>query len=180
MKAMPSESRVEVVRLTQCIEDQLHKVDALYHRLVLVVGRPRTGKTSALRALSSTRNWPRVNVNLTLSEALIELTVPQRALKADSLMRDYLTELDSEVVLLDNIEILFHPELRLDPLRLLQSLARNQKLVAAWPGELNDNVLIYAEPGHPEFKKYLSPEAVIVNANASGDLSQPTGNEEPS
>ena len=39
----------------------------------------------------------------------------------------------SDVVLLDNIELLFAVEFAQDPLRLLQSLSRNVTIVAAWP-----------------------------------------------
>ncbi|MFC1791510.1 BREX-3 system P-loop-containing protein BrxF [Gemmatimonadota bacterium] len=57
--------------------DILHRIAAqvpaaasLYHRLVLVVGSARTGKTSALRALAKQNNWPLINVNLVLSDDL--------------------------------------------------------------------------------------------------------------
>jgi len=173
-------SSVELGPLAQRIADHLGKADALYHRLILVVGRHRSGKTAALREIASSHGWPLVNVNLFLSEALIDLTITQRALKADPLMHEHLRQHDSDVVLLDNIEILFSPELQLDALRLLQCLARNRRLVAAWPGELNNETLTYAEPGHPEFKRYVNPEAVLVNANPDGHLTQPTGSEESS
>ena len=52
----------------------------------------------------------------------------------------------SEVVLLDNIELLFATELAQDPLRLLQSLSRNRTIVAAWPGNFDGGALTYAEP----------------------------------
>jgi hypothetical protein len=162
------------------VEDQLRKADQLYYRLILVVGGHRAGKTAALRAIASRYGWPLVNVNLALSEGLIHSTTSRRALQVDSLMRDQLREHDSEVVLLDNLEILFHPQLQLDPLRLLQSLARNRKLVAAWSGDWINNALIYAEPGHPEFRRYPNPEAVLVRANPGRDVTQLTGDVEPS
>ena len=60
----------------------------------------------------------------------------------------------SDVVLLDNIELLFAVELAQDPLRLLQSLSRNRTIVAAWPGTFDGKTLTYAEPGHPEARRY--------------------------
>jgi MoxR-like ATPase len=48
--------------LAQRIADRLQKADALYHHLVLVVGRHRAGKTSALRAIAAHHGWPFVKI----------------------------------------------------------------------------------------------------------------------
>jgi hypothetical protein len=71
------------------------------------------------------------------------------------------------VVMLDNIELLFAPELEQDPLRLLQRLSRNLTIVAAWPGTVDGGCLTYAEPGHPETRRYSSPQACIVSADTA-------------
>jgi len=42
----------------------------------------------------------------------------------------------ADVVLLDNVEVLFDVSLKQDPLRLLQGLSRNKTVVAAWSGEI--------------------------------------------
>ena len=63
---------------------------------------------------------------------------------------------------LDNTEILFSPELQQYPLRLLQMLSRNRTVVAAWAGKQEGESLTYADPAHPEFKRYPKPDAVIV------------------
>jgi hypothetical protein len=69
----------------------------------------------------------------------------------------------SDVVLLDNIELLFAKDLAQDPLRLLQSLSRNRTIVAAWPGSFDGKYLTYAEPGHPEHQRYAMPQAAIIS-----------------
>ena len=134
----------------------------LYHRLILLAGPPRTGKTTALRELAAAQSWPMVNVNLALSERLLELTSRQRALRAPRLLEQLAVEREGEVILLDNTEILFSPELRQDPLRLLQGISRNRTVVASWAGTLDGESLTYAEPAHGEFRRYQSPDAVIV------------------
>jgi hypothetical protein len=78
----------------------------------------------------------------------------------------------SDVVLLDNIELLFAEELAQDPLRLLQALSRNRAVVAAWPGGFDGKYLTYAEPSHAEARRYQTPQAVIVKA---GGADQPDG-----
>jgi hypothetical protein len=131
---------------------------------VLAVGEARSGKTGALTDLSNAKGWPRINVNLQLAERLLDLTQKQRAIRVASLLDDIVKAASSDVVLLDNIEMLFAVELAQDPLRLLQGLSRNRTIVASWPGSFDGQALTYAEPGHREFKKYAAPQAVIVGA----------------
>ncbi len=148
--------------LAERIVAKVPETAALYHRLILVVGGPRGGKTKALQALCAAQGWPLVNVNLRLSELLLELTQRQRAIRLPRLLGDLVRVTDSDVVLLDNIELLFDRELSQDPLRLLQGLSRNRTVVAAWCGGLDGDCLTYAEPGHPEARRYARPEGIIV------------------
>ena len=151
--------------LSTQIEEVLPRTLEAYYKLVLAVRPPRTGKTTMLAELATQHSWPRVNVNLRLSERLLELTHRQRATRVAGLLGDIVREENADVVLLDNIELLFAEELALDPLRLLQSLSRNRAIVAAWPGGFDGTALTYAEPGHPETKRYQMPQAVIVKAS---------------
>ncbi len=148
--------------LTQRISEQVPIASGLYHQLILVVGPPRSGKTTALRKLATEQSWPMVNVNLTLSERLLELTTRQRALRVQRLLDQIAKERESEILILDNTEVLFSLELQQDPLRLLQGLARNRVVIAAWAGEAMDENLTYADPAHPEHRSYQKPGAIIV------------------
>ena len=53
----------------------------LYHRLVLVVGPARSGKTPLLQAAAAANGWPLINLNQRVSELPLELTQRQRALR---------------------------------------------------------------------------------------------------
>ncbi len=149
------------------IESQLvkgiHDASLLYHRLILLVGPPRSGKTTFLSELAVQYSYPMINTNLHISESLLEYTSKQRALKIDKLIEEHLQKYQSEILILDNIEVLFSPELQQDPLRLLLHLARNRTIIAAWPGEFTGDSLMYAKPSHPEFKRYQKPECIIVS-----------------
>lgn len=158
--------------LSHHVADQAEVARQLYHRLVIVAGPPRSGKTSALRDLHLERGWPLVNVNLALSEKLLELTSKQRALRVARIVDDIVQEQAGDTVLLDNIEMLFHPDLKQDPLRLLQSLSRNRTIVATWRGAHPGTSLTYAAPDHPEFRRFEDPQALIVS---SGSLPTSSG-----
>jgi hypothetical protein len=161
------------------IQEVLPRTKVNYYRLILVVGPARAGKTTALNDLSKRHAWPRLNVNLLLSEKLLDLTQRQRAVGVSRILDEIVRGQQSDIVLLDNIELLFAHELEQDPLRLLQSLSRNRTIVAAWPGHFDGNALSYAEPNHPETKRYHAPQAVIV-ASSENTMSDAEPSQEES
>jgi hypothetical protein len=154
-------------QLSEILAAKIRGAENSYYRLVLLVGGPRSGKTSVLNELAKERSWPAVNVNLALCERLLELTIKQRALGVQSLLAQIINERGGDVMLLDNIEILFSKELQQDPLRLLQGLSRNRTIVSAWAGEYDGANLIYADSAHPEFRRYHKPDAIIVSTLAT-------------
>ncbi|MBU0482850.1 MAG: BREX-3 system P-loop-containing protein BrxF, partial [Proteobacteria bacterium] len=50
-----------------------------------------------------------------------------------------------------------------DPLRLLQGLSRNKTVVASWNGAIIDGFLTYAEPAHPEYRRYPVHDFLVTN-----------------
>jgi hypothetical protein len=148
----------KIVELEQLLPSVAHR----YYHLVLLVGPTGSGKTPLLRSLCQRQNLPYLNVNLALSERLLNLTAKERPLRARRLLADILDEQASEAIALDNIELLFDPFLRLDPLACLQGLSRNVTLIAAWGGTYAGNALTYAQPGHPEYRRYHRPDAAII------------------
>lgn len=156
--------------LAHRIKEQMPTASTLYYRLVLLVGKPRSGKTAALRQFAADQDCPLVNLNLALSERLLELTTKQRAIRVTRLLDAIAKEHSADILILDNIEILFSAELQQDPLRLLQGIARNRTVVASWAGDYQGKRLTYAEPSHPEYQQYDQPDAIIVPVEA---FSQP-------
>ena len=135
----------------------------LYYRLILVVGPAGSGKTKALQEVSVSTSVPLINVNLELSRRMLDLTERQRALQARKLLGEIVGEVAGNLVLLDNIEILFDVHLKQDPLRLLQGLSRNKTVVAAWNGSIVDDRLTYAVPDHPEYRRYPIRDFLAVS-----------------
>ncbi len=134
-----------------------------YYRLILMVGPAGSGKTSALQEVSATTSAPLINVNLELSRRMLDLTERQRAQQAPRLLGDIVGEATGELVLLDNIEVLFDVHLKLAPLRLLQGLSRNTTVVAAWNGSIVDDRMTYAVPDHPEYRRYPIRDFLVVS-----------------
>jgi len=144
------------------IIDKVNQAHELYHRLVLVVGASGSGKTSILQEVSKQTGFRYINLNLELSRALLELTERQRILRLPLLIDEIIGKTGDQVVLIDNIEILFEVSLKQDPLRLLQQISRNQTVVAAWNGTMAGGYLTYAAPNHPEYRRYPAHDLLIV------------------
>ncbi|MFZ5767282.1 MAG: BREX-3 system P-loop-containing protein BrxF [Bacillota bacterium] len=146
----------------QVIEKMSQAVD-LYHRLILVIAPAGKGKTRVLRCVHAVTGAPLINVNLELSRRMLDLTERQRAVRLPQLLSELVRAFKSDVVLLDNTEILFAVALRQDPLRLLQGLSRTRTTVAAWNGALRDGNLTYATPEHPEYRRYPLQDFLYVD-----------------
>lgn len=151
------------------LKRSLQAAEGLYHRLVLLVGETGSGKSSILRSIADEFGSSVVNVNLSLSGELLQLTAKQRSLRLPGIL-DQIADQAPAPLVLDSLEILFDKDLQQDPLRLLQSLSRNRAVVASWNGTLNFGRLLYAETGHPEYRSYDSVDALIVGMDGTATV----------
>jgi hypothetical protein len=160
--------------MAEAIVDQVtRKIDQaaeLYHRLLMVVAPAGMGKTRALQDVHERTGAHLINVNLEVSRRMLELTERQRALQLHRLLSEIVDTSQGDVILLDNIEILFDVSLRQDPLRLLQDLSRNKTVVAAWDGSINNEYITYATPDHPEYRRYRVRDFLVVRAGVTNEV----------
>lgn len=139
----------------------------LYHRLILLVAPAGTGKTAVLQDVREHTDASLINVNLELSRRLLDLTERQQTLQLPRLLSDIVNASSGDVILLDNLEVLFDVSLKQDPLRLLQGLSRHKTIVAAWSGSVTGEQITYATPDHPEYRKYPVQDILIVSPEAA-------------
>ena len=151
--------------MTKSIKEKLlvfvKEAQKLYYRLVLLVGPAESGKTTILNTVAEELGKDIININLKLSERLLEMTARKRTLKVSGMFNETLSN-DKQIVILDNIEILFDVELKHDPLSLLKKNSRNRTIITSWSGKVENEKLIYAEPGHPEYRTYNTNDILIV------------------
>ena len=150
------------------ISSYFPQVAELYYRLIIIpcdaCGR-QSDRTQLINfeKIAEFGNNRYINVNLELSRELLELTQRQRSFKAEELLKKIIGNHDNRVIFLEHLEILFDSSLNLDPLQCLKKLARNRTIVARWHGNIENNNLIYAELGHPEYRRYPVKDFLIVN-----------------
>lgn len=136
----------------------------LYYRLTILVGESGSGMSDILRQAAKKHGVAVTNLNLELSQALLDLTPKQRVLRLPELL-DQIAEQSSEPLVLDNLELIFDHNLKQDPLKLLKNISRNRAVVASWNGVLVDGRLTYAESGHPEYRSYETNDILTVTVN---------------
>lgn len=146
---------------TDELKKQIAAARSRYYQLVLLVGSAAAGKTKILAQIAQEEGYPYINLSLVLSQKLLEYPAKRQALRLPRMVETILGEAEKGIVLLDNTEILFEPVLEQDPLRLLQQASRNRTIVATWSGKFEGGALVYAEPGHPEYRKCYEIDALI-------------------
>jgi hypothetical protein len=143
------------------LERLVNDIGALHNKLIVLIGPPRCGKTRLLGNLAANRKMLPMNIGATLATLLATLPQRQRQLQAITLLRQLADNYAGEdLLLIDNIELLFDHSLKLDPLGLLKQQAHSRRVVAVWPGELREGRLTYGEMEHPEHQDY-STEGLV-------------------
>ena len=153
--------------LMEQIVERAERAAELYHQLVLLVGPTGSGKTAALFELSKELSAPLINLNLSLSRRMLELTERQRILQLPKLLSEIVGQVEGRIALLDNTEILFSVDLKQDPYRLLQGISRSRTIVASWNGRVDGGHIVYAEPNHPEHRRYKTNGIFVINAEGA-------------
>lgn len=134
----------------------------LYYQLVLVVGPPGSGKSKYLSEIAREKNFTIFNLNLSLSSNLLDLSPNQRKIYVDPVLSREVSSY-SELLLIDNAEILFDRSLQQNPIKVLQNLSRSRVVFCSWGGSYENGVLSYAEPGHPEWLSHSDFDGLIVS-----------------
>ena len=144
------------------LERYIDQLGELNNKLIVLAGPRGSGKTKLLRELGKKLGVQPLNVNLELGRRLSATPHTGRGFSVGQLLRDIADkERKDDLLLLDNLELLFERGLQINPLDLIKRLAHSKRVVAVWPGELRGNRLYYAEMTHPEYRDY-DAEGVVA------------------
>ena len=149
------------------LEKYIDAENAFNTNLVLLVGFLAVKVNELLEKISSKHNAEPLNIGHFLSKALTVLSQRQRCLMAAEILRNLLDEqASSSPLFIKNIEVLFDASLKLDPLDLLKRNARSRKLIAVWPGQIQEERLTYADFGHSERQSYAMDGVFTFEINS--------------
>lgn len=111
--------------------------------VIFVTGKPGSGKSKVLREAAEDKKWEYVDCRNLISEEFLAVPREERKEKAPGMLADTLRGYHSEVLLLDRLQTLFVPVFNLDVKAVLEELAKEFVIVAAWPGRVEDDQLCY-------------------------------------
>lgn len=155
--------RTEGMSMLAKLERLIGEISELNSPLILLVGANRDGKTQLLRELGKKINSKPLNVGLELGRRLAATPRIKRGFLAGEWLREIADRASTDdLLLLDNLELLFEPSLRINPLDLVRRLAHARRVVAVWPGERRGDRLVYADMSHPEHRDDSRDGAVVL------------------
>ena len=133
-------------------------------RLILLVATSGKGKTQVIRKYAEENDLPVLSLGLLITKAI------QAGLQPEKLVGYLHQEMEGlgGVMLLDNLEVLFQPDFKLQVLQLLKLLSKERTIIATIPGRVIDGSLVYAEAFHPEYKvfsQYEIKDLVVIDLN---------------
>ncbi len=152
----------KVLKLSEEIRRNLKWAEERYYRIILFVAPSESGKSEILDDISKKIGAPIINVSLELTKLMLDLTKRQRAFHFSKIFNQIINKINNDILILNNLEILFDPIFEQDPLRLLQMSSRNKTLIISWCGTVENDRLIYAIPSHPEYRKYPIGELIVI------------------
>lgn len=99
----------------------------------------------------------RLSIGRELSRVLLGVPPAERAQRASDWLPERVRAYSPAPLLCSEIDLLFHPDLNIDPLMLFRQSARFGDLAVLWPGAISDGWLSYAVPAHRHYNHWYIP-----------------------
>jgi hypothetical protein len=129
---------------------------------ILLVGDEHD-RSATMAALSVISGVIPINLNIDLAQALIDVS----GIRVDP--ATIIAELHphTSLFLVERIQILMLPQLRINALDVLTRVARRRPIFASWPGRLDNGRLRYADHDHPECLDEDASRALILDLSTN-------------
>ena len=135
--------------------------------MVVIAGSRGGGKTPLVKLLAEKGLGTYVNLSLALSRYRMTVDPANDVGWPSDFMASLLSSVGSDTTLiLDNIEAVFQPELRLNPLSWFLQMAREIPLVVVWPVPVLDGEFVFSMPNRQDYFRQRDQSVVVVNIDA--------------
>ncbi|MDY5481670.1 MAG: BREX-3 system P-loop-containing protein BrxF [Veillonella caviae] len=148
----------------QDVKERWEQIQGDEERILFIVGGPGSGKSLLIRELAEQKGWKYLEAKQLIEEEFLLVPRDERPKLAEDVIRQALTRSDTEVVLLDGINVLFAPILNLEPLDILKTISKTYPIVVGWRGHLEGDQLYLEHNNNPKHAVVTisQPEHVIV------------------
>jgi len=150
--------------------ETIHTVVQDRHKLVILLGDFGSGKTGVLKEAAIEIGGEYLNLNLALSERL--LSVPSNQYidgvtvhrLIDEICDEYST--NNKTLFVDNVEILFSPELgKVNPVDTFKRISRQRVVVLAIPARRQGGFAEYSTVGREDHMMMPLSEYIVIELN---------------
>ncbi|MBN2286365.1 MAG: BREX-3 system P-loop-containing protein BrxF [Tissierellales bacterium] len=137
-----------------------------YEKLLFILVKDDSSSMSASEFLHKEFNADVLNISLELAKFLLPEIEAKYPFLINNKIQQAIDLYSSKFLVLRNIELLFHSSLKLNVIQSLLQISRHRPIIVIWPGEFNNQYLIYANPNHPEYvHEYISGIPVFSYSN---------------
>lgn len=157
---MKSDPRKDLITALQTVQSDRHK-------LVILLGKFGSGKTAILKQTAIEIDGVYLNLNLELSERL--LSIPISHYRDGTTVHQVIDELCDEIskgkrpLLVDNLELLFSPELgKINPIDTFKRISRERPVAIALPAHRQGTLAIYGSSGHDDYFTMPLEEYTVI------------------
>lgn len=148
-----------IIQFIEQINKAISDVSNRYYKLIFVYDY-RDGKS--VKKFAETHSLPYINVNIEISQLLQDIPMDRRSFRITEKFQQLIDTYHDDVICLDYYELLFDNSLAIDPMILIKNNSRYKTLIISWRGKIIGDALIHAEPGHPEYKKFIVQDAIVI------------------
>lgn len=105
---------------------------------------------------------PSININTVLASRLRDVPISRRMRVVKDELQSIVNQCDNDVIFFNRIHYLFDEELKQDPIGLIEYISGNKVILVSWPGEMENGLIRYGTPDHPEYFEVDGYEDHIV------------------
>jgi hypothetical protein len=106
---------------------------------------------------------PCISINKELSQYLISVSNKELSISSVEWLNERLDNIKSDFLLMKDIDLLFEPCLKLDPLTIFRRIRRKISLLVLWPGDYDNNRLSYGVPEHNHYRYWLATDVEFIS-----------------
>jgi hypothetical protein len=128
--------------------------------LIIIVNSEIERLHKAFYSFSS--DWDTVSVGQEVSTLLVAQNESEHAGAINRWIDERFRRSQSNSFVCYDIDLLFHPSLKLDPLAIFRQISRHKKLAVLWPGTYQRGILCYAQPEHNHYHCWRNLEGIDI------------------
>ena len=94
-----------------------------------------------------------ISINIELSKKLLDCVPKKRTMKIEPIFNQILDERPDYTIIKD-FDVLFNPNYKIDVLRIMTASGKKKPFGVIWPGNYDNEKLIYADNSYVDYKVY--------------------------